>query len=263
VTSGRPGDHPINDLLDHGIAVYSPEADALVKAIAKLVPRYRLWELIDWFSPPPMDAFTAQLQKLHDDLVREARERGWEPLNDEILENPVTGEALRVLESTPAVFKVQYSLRPHGEIAGAHFHPGMQQKITVLSGEMHLRIDGAHRVVRAGESAQIPAGAHHFQWNPCDSEVVAIEEIRPAGRLHEFFSVLFGLARDGKTDSQGRPSLLLSAALFTEFKDSIRHAPFGTRVLLDGLAPIASLLGHRRQVDRYRLRVGTDSLARS
>ena len=172
-------------------------------------------------------------------------------MNGEILENPVTGEALRVLESTPSVFKVQYSLRPHGEIAGEHFHPGKEQRITVLSGEMHLRINGAHRVVRAGESALVPAGAHHFQWNPCDSEVMAIEEIRPAGRLHEFFSVLFGLARDGKTDSQGRPSLFLAAAVFSEFKGSIRQARFGTRVLLDVLAPIASLLGYRRQLDQY------------
>jgi len=175
-------------------------------------------------------------------------------MNGEILENPVTGEALQVLESTPGLFKVQYSLRPHGEIAGAHFHPGKEQQITVLSGEMHLRIDGAHRVVRAGETAVVPAGAHHFQWNPRDSEVTAIEEIRPAGRLHEFFRVLFGLARDGETDAQGRPSLLLAAALFSEFKGSIRQAPLGTRVLLAVLAPIASGLGYRRQLDRYLTR---------
>jgi quercetin dioxygenase-like cupin family protein len=173
-------------------------------------------------------------------------------MNGEILENPVTGEAMQILESTPSVFRVQYSLRPHGEIAGEHFHPGKEQQITILAGEMHLRVDGALRVVRAGESALVPAGAHHFQWNPCDSEVVAIEEIRPPGRLHEFFSVLFGLARDGKTDAQGRPSLLLAAAVFSEFKGSIRQASFGARMLLDVLAPIASLLGYRRQLDRYR-----------
>ncbi len=175
-------------------------------------------------------------------------------MNGQILENLVTGEAMRVLESTPGLFKVQYSLRPHGEIAGEHLHPGKEQRIQVLSGEMHLRINGVHRVVRAGESAIVPAGARHFQWNPCDSEVVAIEEIRPAGRLHEFFSVLFGLARDGKTDSQGRPHLFLAAALFSEFKDSIRQAPSGERVLLDVLAPIARALGHRRQLAQYSTR---------
>ena len=172
-------------------------------------------------------------------------------MSEEVLENPVTGEALRVLESTPEVFKAQYTLNPHSEIAGEHFHPHKEQTVTVLSGEMHLRINGEHRIVRAGESALIPTGAHHFQWNPCDVEVTAIEEIRPAGRIHEFFSVLFALARDGKTDSQGRPSLLLAAALFNEFKGSIRQAPIGMRVLFDMLAPIASVLGYRRLLDPY------------
>jgi len=170
---------------------------------------------------------------------------------EELLENPITGEQLRVLESTPELFRVRYSLRPHGEIAGAHFHPGKRQKVTVLSGEMHLRIDGQTYVVRAGESATVAPGAHHFQWNPTDVEVVAIEEISPPGRLHEFFSVLFRLARDGKTDASGFPPLLLAAALFSEFKDTIRHAPLGLRLTLDVLAPIAAVLGHRRQIARY------------
>jgi quercetin dioxygenase-like cupin family protein len=170
---------------------------------------------------------------------------------EEILENPVTGECFRVLESTPERFKVHYSLRPHGEIPGEHFHPGKEQRVTVLSGEMHLRIDGEHCVLRAGESATVPPGSRHFQWNPGEVEVVAIEEVFPPGRLHEFFSVLFGLARDGKIDSQGRPPLLLSAALFSEFKDSIRQAPLGTRFFLDALAPVASVLGYRRQLERY------------
>ena len=82
---------------------------------------------------------------------------------EEVLENPVTGERLQILESTPERFKVKYSLAPHGEIPGAHFHPGKEQQVTVLSGEMHLLIAGGHRVVRAGESALVPLGAHHFQ----------------------------------------------------------------------------------------------------
>lgn len=172
-------------------------------------------------------------------------------MNEEILENPVTGESMRVLESTAETFKAQYSLRPHGEIPGEHFHPQKEQRISVLSGEMHLRIDGEHRIVRAGETSSIAVGARHFQWNPCDSEAVVIEEIRPAGRIHDFFRVLFGLARDGRTDGNGRPALFLAAAVFSEFKDSIRPAPFGLRLLFGVLGPIALALGHRRQIERY------------
>ena len=172
-------------------------------------------------------------------------------MKEEILENPVTGESMRILESTPQAFKAQYALRPHGEIPGEHFHPHKEQVIAILSGEMHLRINGEHRIVRAGESTTIPPGARHFQWNPCDSEAVVIEEIRPAGRMHDFFKVLFGLAQHGRTDTKGYPSLLLSAVLFSEFNDSIRPAPRGLRLLFAVLAPIASALGYRRQIEGY------------
>lgn len=172
-------------------------------------------------------------------------------MNEEILENPVTGESMRILESTAQTFKFQYSLRPHGEIAGEHFHPTQEQTVSVLSGEMHLRINGEHRVVRAGQSAAVPAGARHFQWNPCHTEVVAIEELRPAGRIHDLFRVLFGLAGDGRTDAKGNPSFLMSALVFSEFKDSFRLPSVGLRFLVSVLAPIASGFGYRHQIEKY------------
>ena len=171
-------------------------------------------------------------------------------MNGETLENPVTGESMRVLESTAEVFRVQYTLRPHGEIAGEHFHPSGAHRFSVLSGEIHLRVDGEHRIIRAGESATVPAGARHFQWNPCDAEAVVVEELRPAARIHEFFSVLFRLAQDGRTDAKGFPTPLLAAALFSEFADTIRAASLGTRLFLSILAPIASALGSRREIER-------------
>ena len=172
-------------------------------------------------------------------------------MSEEILENPVTGESMRVLESTAQTFKAQYSLRPHGEIAGEHLHPHREQLITILSGELHVRVEGEHRIVRAGETATVPVGARHFQWNPCDTEAVVIEEIRPPGRMHDFFKVLFALARDGRTDKNGYPPLLLSAALFSEFKDSVQPAPLGLRFLFAALGPVASALGYRGELEKY------------
>jgi hypothetical protein len=76
--NGKPGDHPLNDILDHGLGVFSPEADTLVREISDLVPRDRLWDLVDWFSPPPIDEFTAQLTEIRDRLRPDAHDRGWE-----------------------------------------------------------------------------------------------------------------------------------------------------------------------------------------
>ena len=78
MANGTRGDHPINDILDHGVGVFSPEADALVREIATMVPRYRLVEMLDWFAPPPIDELTATLRQLLVDLRNDARSRGWE-----------------------------------------------------------------------------------------------------------------------------------------------------------------------------------------
>ncbi len=172
-------------------------------------------------------------------------------MNEEIMENPVTGETMKVLESTQETFTIEYGLRPHGEIPFEHFHPGVEQEIAVTSGEMHITVNGEHVVIKAGESATAPKGAHHFQWNPCDEEAVAIETYRPAGRNHDFFRTLFGLARDGHTDAQGMPSIFMRAAIFSEFRDTIRPAAPGARLLIATLAPISRVLGHRRRIMKY------------
>jgi hypothetical protein len=33
--NGKPGDHPLNDILDHHLEVYGPEADDLIRKMAQ------------------------------------------------------------------------------------------------------------------------------------------------------------------------------------------------------------------------------------
>lgn len=81
--NGKPGDDPINDICTHGLAVFSPRADSLIREIHEYLPRYRMWELFDelfdLFKLPPMPEFERQLEVKRDQLKRDAIERGWEP----------------------------------------------------------------------------------------------------------------------------------------------------------------------------------------
>lgn len=169
----------------------------------------------------------------------------------EIIFNPVTGEKLVVLESSAEIFKFEFSIDPRSEIAGEHLHPFQQQRIFVTSGELHCRINGVNHVLFTGDTATIPAGAHHFQANPTDKEARAIEEHRPAGRIHSFFRVLFTLAQEGKTNRRGIPKPLIGAAFVAEFKDTVRVSSVSLRILFAALAPISRLLGYRRTIRRY------------
>ena len=77
--NGKPGDHPINDVCDHKTPVFSPRADDLIREIQQYLSRDRMWDLFDWFSPPPVAEFEHQLQKMRDELKADAKKRGWEP----------------------------------------------------------------------------------------------------------------------------------------------------------------------------------------
>ena len=172
-------------------------------------------------------------------------------LEKEVIFNPVTSERLLVLETNEDVFKMGFSINPCSEIAGEHFHPFQEQRILVTGGELHCTIGGKNHVLRAGESATIPPGVRHFQHNPTAAVTTAVEEYRPAGKIHNFFRVLFKLAAEGKTNRKGVPNPLIGAALMAEFKDTVRASSLGLRMLFSALAPLSRLLGYRKTIRTY------------
>lgn len=169
----------------------------------------------------------------------------------EVLRNPVTGETMKVLESNRDVFKIEYNLRQGGAVPTAHYHPWQEQIISVLEGELHCRVGKETVILRAGESARIPPGTTHTQWNPTETEVVAIEELRPALRTHNLFRVLFALARDGRTDSKGLPKPLIGAAFISVFNEEGTPSSIRLRLLFGLLKPLSRLLGYERLIREY------------
>jgi hypothetical protein len=78
IVNGKPGDHSINDICDYNLSRFSAKADALIRDIHQYLPRERMWNLFDWFNPPPLSEFERELELKRDELRREAKERGWE-----------------------------------------------------------------------------------------------------------------------------------------------------------------------------------------
>jgi mannose-6-phosphate isomerase-like protein (cupin superfamily) len=93
-----------------------------------------------------------------------------------------------------------------------HVYPRQQERFEVISGSLGVRIDGRELVLRAGESVAVPSGTPHTIWNAGEGETHLLVAFQPALQTEAFFETMFALARAGKTDSQGRPSLLQFAA---------------------------------------------------
>ncbi len=184
-------------------------------------------------------------------------------MNNEIIHNPVTGETLRVLESNEDVFRVEFTIKPGGEIAGEHLHPFQDQSIFVLEGKLGVRIGETNYIMSAGAAKVIPAGTPHFQWNADDGETRAVEQFRPAGRAHDMFRVVFALARDGHTDSKGVPKPMIGAAFVSEFKDVLRPTSTKLRLFFAILGPLSQVLGYRRVIREYIDRFKQDDMHRT
>ena len=172
--------------------------------------------------------------------------------------NPRTGQRMTFLQTAHdtngALLRIETINPPNQAAEPGHVHPLQESRTEVLSGTLHCSIDGRVQVLRAGEVLTIPANTPHHVWNEGAEDVRAIQEFRPALQSEHFFRVWFGLARDGKLDEQGMPSLLHLAVLTPAFRDVIRPTspPWPLlRALSWLLGPLARARGYRRPDPQY------------
>jgi quercetin dioxygenase-like cupin family protein len=155
--------------------------------------------------------------------------------NPEIIVNPVTGDRMTILypshQSQSGYAKIQFDLPPGAKGSPLHYHTEMEETFTVLEGclEMELGRKGIRRNLRSGESVHVPAGMHHSFCNTSQDWVTFTTENRPAAGFERFIRGLYGLAIDGKVNSEGMPTNLLQLAVLLKLSDTV---PVGVPLLL-------------------------------
>jgi cupin domain len=118
--------------------------------------------------------------------------------------------------------------------------------LTVIKGELTLKLAEQMTVLRAGETAVAEPGVWHDWWNASDRHDARVRvEVTPGER---FAHTVFGLARLRHTNRKGMPHLLQLALFAQEFSDVIEFRsppPVVQRTLFAALTPIAQWLGYR------------------
>lgn len=80
--NGKIGDHPLTDIVIHGRRVYSDDADALVRKIVELGGRDEIADMLlleyNDLQNPDVPKLERVLAGIHERLLREARDRGWD-----------------------------------------------------------------------------------------------------------------------------------------------------------------------------------------
>ena len=179
----------------------------------------------------------------------------------EVHENPVTGERGVIRTGTDTtggqLLVVDLYVKPGGAVMGEHLHPGMEERFTVLRGQVAFRLEGRVAIAQPGVELIAPPGALHDWWNAGPEEALVRVEIRPAARFEAMIRNAFGLAQDGKVNKRGVPNLLQLAVFAREFADVIQFArpPRIVQGILFGLlAPLARLVGYRGSNPDYLTR---------
>jgi gentisate 1,2-dioxygenase len=137
-------------------------------------------------------------------------------------------------------------------VAAEHVHPQQEERFSITSGRITLRVDGEERLYGAGESITIPPGTPHMWWNSGTDDLRVVLDFRPAGRFAEFVTTFFAMAVAGKTNARGLPRDVLQLGVtLAEYRDVI-HAttpPWALQqVLFAVLAPLGRLIGYKPDV---------------
>jgi mannose-6-phosphate isomerase-like protein (cupin superfamily) len=129
-----------------------------------------------------------------------------------------------------------------------HFHPKQDEHFEVTDGELAARVGGETRVLRAGDTLDVPRGVVHAMWNAGSVPARATWQVRPALRTEEFWDGMTKLRAAGHRSKAGFVDLPGAALLFGEFKDEIRlkMSPVVTGALMPLLAAWARARGYPR-----------------
>lgn len=176
----------------------------------------------------------------------------------DVFANPATGEFgyIRVgtSETDGKLMVADLRVRPGGAVIGAHIHPTIDERFTVLDGKIGYMRGSEKGILEAGQSADLPRGVPHDWWNAGDQEARVIVEIRPAGRFEQMATTLFALAQEGKTNPKGVPNPLQMAVIAQEFKDVVQFLnppPAIQRLLFGVLAPLGRWSGYQAIYPRH------------
>jgi mannose-6-phosphate isomerase-like protein (cupin superfamily) len=115
-----------------------------------------------------------------------------------LISNPQRGEygaALATAEETGGEYIRAIGITPPGaEGPPEHFHRTYVETFEVVEGELVAEIDSDVQSLPAGETVTGEAGTPHTFRNESDAYTSFIVESRPAGRLNDVITLLFGLA---------------------------------------------------------------------
>lgn len=158
------------------------------------------------------------------------------------------GERVTVLDRSDELLAMEAEWDPEETRPPAHLHPHQDERFEVLEGELTADVGGRTRVLRAGETIEVPRRTTHRMWNAGERPVRARWEVRPALRTQEMFAAIDRSRAFRRSPKGGGMTPLGAGPVLREFSEEFRLAlpgPLATP-LVAALAAVARLRGYPR-----------------
>ena len=120
------------------------------------------------------------------------------------IRNPIVKDKIAFLqiasETDNKLTWISVELAPEGK-NDLHYHDNFEETFIAVEGTLGVTFGKEELLLQPGESKTIPIGVLHRFYNPNDHPILFEVKINPSSRnFEEFLQILYGLARDGKTN---------------------------------------------------------------
>jgi quercetin dioxygenase-like cupin family protein len=164
-----------------------------------------------------------------------------------IIEDPITKQRITFLktagDTSGELLRFEVLMAPGGFIH-RHMHPKQQKRVEVISGTLRFRIRGRERSLVSGETLVVTPGEAHEVHNESGADAIFVVEVRPALKTERWLEIVFGLAKDGMTNQNGRPKNVLQRGIIAyDYMDEVALSSVPLVVQRAVVAPLAAL-GH-------------------
>jgi quercetin dioxygenase-like cupin family protein len=176
-----------------------------------------------------------------------------------IIDDPITKQRITFLKTARDTYGelLRFEVRmASGGFIHKHMHPVQQERVEIVSGTLRFRIKGRERSLASGETLVVNPGEAHEVHNKCCEDAVFIVEVSPALETERGLEIIFGLAKEGKTNRNGRPKNVVQRGIIAhDFMNEVALPGIPLVVQKAVVAPLVALgqlLGYRSRHSRPR-----------
>ena len=120
-------------------------------------------------------------------------------------------QTIRIITSSPERLEMEAAWEARSKPPPMHWHPTQHEHFEVLEGELTVELTGEpERVVRTGETLDVPPRTGHTMWNAGASPARASWVVTPALRTETMFGGMSGASK------------VKQGALLLRFRDEFR-----------------------------------------